>query len=45
MKKSSDDDTESLFSPDNENADIVSTSFSNLETHATACSLTEQNGM
>ncbi|XP_058199108.1 transcriptional corepressor LEUNIG-like [Rhododendron vialii] len=43
VKKSSDDNTESLFSPDNENADIVSTSFSNLETHATACSLTEQN--
>lgn len=45
MKKSSDDNIKSLFSPDNENADIVSTSFSNLETQAADCSLTEQNGM
>ncbi|KAI8525541.1 hypothetical protein RHMOL_Rhmol13G0238300 [Rhododendron molle] len=45
VKKSSDDDIKSLFSPDNENADIVSTSFSDLETQAAACSLTKQNDL
>ncbi|KAH7838084.1 hypothetical protein Vadar_021837 [Vaccinium darrowii] len=44
VKKSSDDDIESIFSPDNANADIVSTSFGNLKTHSTACSLTGESG-